>query len=116
MACRPAIVLLNEASVRADAGDVVGAACFVKEAVRRSLRNLCDANGCTPVMRTPGRMIAALARAGVIGRSRRKSLRKLVRVCDQASRLYHLRPSRIKRAITLAMLVETPGVTELAVA
>jgi hypothetical protein len=103
-------MLLDEAFARADAGDVVGAACYVKEAVRRTLRTICDEHGCRPTVPKSRQLILALVRGNIISRSRGYRLNKLVRICDKASRLYMFRPNRIKRAVESARSIEQPRV------
>jgi hypothetical protein len=110
MATRTPSMLLDEAFARADAGDVVGAACYVKEAVRRTLRTICDEHGCRPNVAKSRQLILALTRANVISRSRGHRLNRLVQICDKASRLFHFRPNRIKRAIEAARSIEQPRV------
>ena len=97
-------MLFDEATVRTNSGDIVGAACYARESVRRSLVCLCAEHGCLPLEKTPTALANSLERNGVISRSRRHSLLHLVRILDKAARLQQFRAKRIMRAIAAARL------------
>ncbi len=98
-------MLLSEATTRVQSGELVGAACYTREAVRRELRNLCDQHQCRPVEQTPRQLVRALVSAGVFTASRADKILRLVRILDKASRLYRFRPNRMMRAIVAAQRV-----------
>lgn len=104
MAIRTPEVLLSQAAERIEAGDVVSAGCYVKEAMRRTLRTLCDENGCAPTgwSREPWDYAMALCDAGLMTRTERRRINRMVHTCWRAAALQKIQPSRMRRLIEAA--------------
>lgn len=121
MAIRSANVLLSQATERLESGDVVSAGCHAREALRRHLRDLCNQYDCRP--KSAGEQsirdyINALAAIGVVGKSRKRALKRLDSVCRSASRLLKVRPNKMRKTIGLvrvALLAEVESPRELSV-
>jgi hypothetical protein len=116
-AIRNATVLLQQAVERLESGDVVSAGCHAREALRRHLRELCDQYDCRPSGhdQSARAFITALSAIGVLGKSRRRALKRLDSTCRGASRLLQVRPNRMRRAIGLVRvaLCERSAVAEV---
>lgn len=105
MPIRSPQVLLDQANEQIEAGDVVSAGCYAREAIRRHLRNLCDDHGCRPTGRdqTPRDLARALERAGVLNEAERQALNRLVNVCHRAAHLYvSIRATQMRLTIDTA--------------
>lgn len=86
------------------AGDIVAAGCYCREALRRFLESLCIYNDCLPTRKrtTPREMVDALLKKKVIDKDDKRLLIDLLGTCNRAAHAMPVKGSMMGYTICLS--------------